>query len=162
MTFTEPNSPNLPDFLVFLATSVQIPTSALPTDSPWPGYALTQAIGLVLNPPGGVSPGILYTLACYNCATHILLMIAPDQEGQSYFAAIRGNNSSTVPPGLALNVPSTGIVVTSSDESTSVGLAKPTWAEGLTVGQLDFFKTPWGRAYLTYQQSYGPSIVGLT
>ena len=160
MAFATPSTPNLPDFWEFLNTTVQIPTTALPTDSPWPGYALDQALVLVLDPPCGA--GILYTLACYNCATHLLLMITPDQPQQEWFANIRGNNSATLPPGLSLNAPTTGLIVATSDESTSATLTAPTWAAGLTVGQLGFFKTPWGREYLGYIQSYGPTVVGLT
>ncbi len=161
--FVNPNQPNLPDFLDFLSTSVQIPSVALPDDSPFPGYALAQAIELVLQPPSPwtrspPSGGILYTLAVYNCATHILFVITPDQEGQTYFATMRG----PAPGGFNLNAPSSGIVVSSSDNGSAATLAQPTWGAGLTVTQLGFFKTPWGREYLGFIQSYGPSIVGLT
>ena len=107
-------------------------------------------------------PGILYTLAVYNCATHLLFVITPDQAGQSYFANARGNNSSTIPPGFALNVPSTGIVVSTFDQGTGTTLTAPQWADGLTIGQLDFYRTPWGRSYLSFAQSFGPTIVGLS
>jgi hypothetical protein len=160
--FATPNTPNLADFQVFLSTSVQIPPSALPANSPWPGYALNQAIGIVWNPPCATFPGILYTLAVYNLATHLIFLITPDQVGQSYFANARGNNSSTIPPGFALNAPQTGLVVTSSDQGTSVGLTAPTWAAGMTVADLGYYQTPWGRAYLAFAQSYGPTIVGLS
>ena len=154
--FVTPNRPNLPDFLVFLQT-VNIPEAALPDDSPYPGYALNQAIALVLQPP--FLPGIAYTLACYNCATHLLFVITPDTPPSNYFATMRG----TTAEGLGLVVPSTGLVSDSAnDQGTSVSLAEPKWAKGLTVGQLGFFKTPWGREYLSYQQSYGPSVWGLT
>lgn len=151
--FATPGKPNLPDFLIFL-TTVEIPIEVLPVDSPWPGYALAQAIDLVLRLP--CSPGILYTLACYNGATHILFAITPDQTGQTYFKEKRSS------AGFALNQPATGLVVSASDQGTSSTNAVPDWAKGLTVGQLDFYKTPWGRVYLQYQQSYGPTIVGLT
>lgn len=162
MAFANPSSPNLPDFLQFLADSVQISSAALPSDSPYPQYALDQAIALVLNPSGATYPGVMYSLACYNAATHILLVITPDQTGQNWFANVRGNNSSSIPPGFALNAPSTGLVVSTSDQGTSAGLAEPEWAKGLTVGQLDFYRTPWGRAYLSFQQSYGSTIVALS
>jgi len=162
MAFITPNTPNLVDFKSFLAESVQIPLAALPDASPYPSYALDQAIALVLNPPGAALPGVMYSLACYNCATHLLFVITPDQSGQSYFLNARGNNSTAIPPGFGLNAPSTGIVVSSSDNGTSAGLAQPEWAAGLTVGQLGFMKTPWGREFLSWQQSYGPSIVALS
>jgi hypothetical protein len=173
MPFVNPTTPNLADFLTFLADTVQIPVAALPANSPYPGYALNQAIALVLNPsgamfpgvtfpPGAGYPGVMYSLACYNCATHLLFVITPDQDGQTYFKNARGNNSSSDPPGFGLNAPSTGLVVSSSDQGTSAGLAEPKWAKGLTVSQLGYYKTPWGREYLSWQQSYGPTIVGLS
>ena len=50
----------------------------------------------------------------------------------------------------------------SSDVSTSQSLAQPTWAAGLTIGQLGMMRTPWGREYLSYAQSFGPTIWGVT
>ena len=155
--FLSPTVPNPVDFFTFLATSVQIPSAALAVNSPWPGYALTQAIGLTLSPPNNPAP-ILYVLACYNCATHILFSIAPDVPGQNYFQTAR---SSSV-QGFGLVQGTTGLVQSSSDEVTSVTLTAPKWASGLTASQLGFYKTPWGREYLAYQQSYGPTIVDLT
>lgn len=150
--FLFPDTPNIVDFLTFLRNSVQIPSAALPGTSDWPQYALTQATAIVLSAPLGV----LYTLAVYNCATHILYTITPDVAGQNYFSNARSNK------GLGLIAPSTGLVAASSDETTSVTLASPDWAKRLTVGQLQMMKTPWGREYLAYAQSYGPSIVGLS
>lgn len=154
--FVSPTSPNLADFQTFLAGTVQIPATALPSSSPWPGYALTQAQALVLVFPG--VPGILYTLAVYNCATHLLFVITPDVSGQNYFANARSNSST----GFALVMPSTGLVQNVSDQGTSTSNIPPVWGGGLTVGQLGFMKTPWGRAYLEWQQSYGPTIVALS
>jgi hypothetical protein len=153
--FLWPNTPNIVDFWGFLNTSFQIPTSDLPTTSPWPQYALTQALTLVLNPPCGV--GILYTLAVYNAATHLLFMITPDQTGQKYFEDARSPNT-----GYNLIQPSTGLIISTSDVTDSSTIAQPKWAAGLTITQLGFFKTPWGREYLGYQQSYGPTVWGLS
>lgn len=150
--FLFPNTPNIVDFLAFLRNSVGVPSVALPGTSPWPQYALTQAISIVLVAP----LGIIYTLAVYNCATHLLYTITPDVAGQNYFANARGNK------GYGLIVPSTGLVAATADETTSTTLASPDWAKRLTVQQLQMMKTPWGREYLSYAQSYGPSIVGLT
>jgi len=154
MAFVTPTTPNLADFNVFLATSVKIPTAALPSDSPWPGYAFAQAMQLTLAIPG-VS-GLLYTLAVYNCATHILFAITPDQDGQTYFVDARSSS------GFNLINPSAGLVQAASDDGTSSSYKVPDWVSGLTIGQLGFYKTPWGREYLSFIQSYGPTIVGLT
>ncbi len=153
--FITPGAPNIVDFLNWLAASVQIPAAALPAGAPWPQYALTQAIGLVLNPPYAPAP-VMYTLAVYNCATHLVYAMTPDQPGQNYFATARSTK------GYGLIAASTGLVAATSDESTSTTLASPEWAKGLTVAQLGFFKTPWGREYLSWQQSYGPTIVALS
>ncbi|HUW79729.1 MAG TPA: hypothetical protein VMV54_02395 [Acidocella sp.] len=153
--FVTPDTPNLPDFLTFLGNSVQIPSVALPSNSAWPGYALNQAIGLTLAPPSLPAP-IMYTLAVYNCATHVLFQITPDQTGQTYFTNARSA------AGYGLIQPSTGLIVGAADQGTSGNMAVPEWASKLTVGQLDFFKTPWGRAYLAWTQSYGPNVWGIT
>jgi hypothetical protein len=165
MPFVTPNTPNLLDFQTWLTTDVQIPTSAWPsggiTVSNYPQYALNQAVALVLNICG--VPGFMYTLAVYNCATAILFSITPDTAPSTYFADAR----STVPSpnfpngGFGLNQVSTGLVVASSDEGTSVTLTAPTWAADLTVGQLGFMKTIWGRYYLDFIEKYG-TIWGLS
>lgn len=153
--FLLPLQPNILDFWFFITNSVQIPVSALPLNSPWPQYALTQALLLVQRCPGA---GVLYTLACYNCATHLLYMIAGDQLNSNYFRTARSSASE----GFGLIQPSTGLVVTTSDNGTSAGLAEPKWAPNLTVTQLGFMKTPWGREYLGFIQSYGPNIVAVS
>jgi hypothetical protein len=149
--FLFPTQPNLIDFRYYLYSSVAIPLPALPEDSPWPEYALIQAFSLVL--PGC---GIVYILAVYNCATHIVFLNTPDQAGQNYFAYARS------PQGYGLVAPSTGLVASSSDEGTSSTLSSPDWAKGLTASQLICYKTPWGRQYLDWQQQYGSNIVGLS
>lgn len=154
--FATPATPNLADFLSFLSSQVQIPVAALPANSAWPGYALNGALGLVLCGPNVPVP--FYSIACYNCATHLLFKIAPDQTGQTYFATKRAAGVE----GFNLVQPSSGLVSSASDESTSVSNVNPDWAKSLTVGQLDFMRTPWGRDYLSFQQSYGPTIWGLS
>ena len=163
--FATPGTPNLPDFLAFLATSVQIPAAALPPSSAFPGYALEQAIALVLCPPAGLAAPVMYSLACYNCATHLLFLITPDQPGQTYFQGMRSSAPTTTGStggGFGLNAPSTGIVVTTFDQGTGSTVTAPEWAQNMTIDQLGYFKTPWGREYLAWQQKYGSTIWGLT
>lgn len=154
-TFQNPSTPNIVDFLCFLTYSVQIPSAALPATSPFPQFALSMAIDKVLRGPSCI-PGPVYTMAVYNCATHLLLGMTPDQQGQTYFANARSNE------GFSLLLPSAGIVDATSDVSTSAAFTAPNWAAGMTIEQLGFYRTPWGRTYLGYAQSYGSSIVGLT
>lgn len=55
-----------------------------------------------------------------------------------------------------------GVVASSSDVSTAVGLDNPKFLQGLTIEDLQLLKTPYGRAYLGLAQKYGPSIWGLS
>jgi hypothetical protein len=152
--FLYPTQPNIVDFLLFLATEVQIPETALPPTSVWPQYALNQAIAVVMN--ANCTPGIIYTLAVYNYATHCLISVTPDTKPLNYFQNLRGKE------GYGLIKPITGLVAASSDESTSSTLNSPDWAKKMTVSQLDLMRTPWGRFYLNYAQSAGPNVVGLS
>jgi hypothetical protein len=150
--FSQPTQPNIGDFWAFLLFNVDIPIAALPLTSPYPAIAYQQALALTNNAIGGV----LYVDAVYNCGTHALMSIAPDQSGQNYFKSQRSRE------GLGLILPSTGLVAATSDESTSTTLASPEWAAHLTVDQLDFYRSPWGRRYLAYNQKAGPNVWGLT
>lgn len=166
--FVTPNTPNLTDFTTYIETSVQIPTAALPTNDPFIGYAFNIALETCIGPAwcttGPSALGILYTLAVYNLGVATLFQITPDQSGQTYFADARNSAVSGNFPngGFGLNQVSTGLVQASSDEGTSASLVAPTWAAGLTVGQLQLMKTWWGQQYLSFAQSYGPTIVGIT
>lgn len=55
-----------------------------------------------------------------------------------------------------------GMVASTSDLTTSVGLDNPDFMKHLTLEQLQLIKTPWGRRYLEIAQKYGPTIWGLT
>ncbi len=148
MTWTDPSTPNLADYTTWLQNVVGIDPAYLPPSSPFIGYALNRAINLTLNVPTQL-PGLEYTLAVYNCATHVQLKITPDQvvNGVSYDFFLKKRAEFTL-----LN-PIFGVVSSSSDEGTSVTNAVP---------DLDFTRTPWGREFLAYQQDYGPSVWGLS
>lgn len=151
MSWANPSAPNLPDFLLFVQDSMAVPASALPAGSPWPGYAFNRAINQVLQVAG--VPGLEYTLAVYNCAGHMLISITPDQTGQEFFANARTS--------YGINAPSSGVVVSSADQGTSMSVAVPEGLANLMIGDLAFYRTPWGRAYLAYTQNFG-AIWGLT
>jgi hypothetical protein len=151
MGWTTSTTPNLPDFQDFIANGLGVPGGALPLDSPYPQYALNQAQNLVLNIPGVA--GLDYTIAVYNCAGHILLRVTPDQIGQSFFATARQK--------FNMLGASSGVIASSSDQSTSNSFATPEGFKNFTTMDLEFFRTPWGRAYLDFNQSFG-GISGLT
>lgn len=153
MNWTNPTAPNLADFTSFVQNGMSIPTTALPADSPWLQYALDQAIALTLNVP--CVSGLEYTLAVYNCGGHVLLTIAPDQTGQTYFATARSAQ------GFNLIGAEVGVLAGSSDQSTSQTIAVPDSLRQLSFGDLQFLKTPWGRAWLAYGQDFGQAW-GLT
>lgn len=127
---------------VLMAGGAQPPAANTAT-SPWPGYAFDQAM-LTVN---DVLCGPAYTLAVYNCAAHILISTAPDLPGQTYFATLRDN--------FDLLDASSGVISSSSDQGTSNSFSVPPALQNVTVRDLWFFKTPYGRAYLGYAQSFG-------
>jgi hypothetical protein len=151
-SWTNPNAPNLTDFSSWVYGSMGVPTAALPTGSVWLEYAFNQAIALVAFYPT-VTP-IEYVLAVYNCGGHILLKITPDQPGQSFFAQARSS--------MKLAEPEIGIIQSSGDESTSNSFAIGEGMRNMTLGDLNFYRTPYGREFLAYSQDAGPSIWGLT
>lgn len=134
-----------------LATGTATPPTVNTAGSPWPGYALAQAMALVLNIP--TMSGLEYTLAVYNCAAHILLKITPDQPGQTYLATAR--EKFGILSALA------GVINSASDQGTSDAVAVPWQQQSLTIGDLNFYTTPWGRDYLAFAQDFG-AISGLT
>ena len=135
-----------------------LPPTADTSGSPWPGYALAQAANLVIRVPYCGS-GLDYTIATYNCAGHILLTIAPDVTDSRFFWTLR---TEQPPKGYALGAFSAGMVTAASDQGTANTLTAPDWVAGLQIGDLEAMKTPYGRAYLSYNQAFGPDVVGLS
>lgn len=152
--WANPNVPNLPDYTLFVSGVMGINTTYLPADSPFLGYAFNRAMDLVINVLGGLE----YTLAVYNCAGHIQLMITPDQvvSGTSYTFFQEQRKA------FDLLQPVVGLVASSSDEGTSVTNAVPDALRQLMIGDLGFMRTIWGREYLAYAQNYGPTVWGLS
>ena len=150
--FTNPTTPNLPDFTAFCYAQ-GVPTSDLPDTSPYLAWALDygQALTLYVPPP---LPSKIYVLAVYNLSFHRLLKIAQDQQGQTFFTDQRA--------AFSLLSFVTGPVASSGDVSTNQVLVVPEWMKNMTMATNDLLKTPWGRAYLEYAQSYGPNIVGVS
>ena len=156
MSWSNPNAPNQPDYTLYLQNNVGIAPAYLPPNSPFITYALNHALRLVLNVPAVA--GVEYTLAVYNCAAHVQLLVTPDQNvgGTPYRFFIEKRLE------YDLLLPVVGLVASSSDEGTSVTNAVPDAMRQLSIGDLGFMKTPWGRMYLEYAQDYGPGIWGLS
>jgi hypothetical protein len=154
-----PSTPTLAGFLAFLANVVQIPSAALPTDSPVPGYAFNFALTTV-NPALQIACGptpnawSAYTVAVYNLAADILINWAQDPQDEpayknelQYFAWLRDS--------YGINQFVAGVIQSSSDEGTSQSMVVPDQFKGLTIGQLTNLRTPYGRQFLSISQSFG-------
>jgi len=150
--WTNPNAPNLTDFTNWVYAYIGVTVQALPLNSPWPGYAFNQAQSLV--PCYSTVSAIQFVLATYNCAGHILLKITPDQQGQAFFAGVRKD--------MKLLEPQIGAIVSSSDNGSSNSFAVGDGMRNMTIGDLDFMRTPMGRDYLAYLQDFGPGVWGLS
>ncbi len=154
--FANPTLPNLADFTTFVYSATQVPTglpipvSALPTNSPYIGYAYNVALATVYKGMQCIAPDI-YVLAAYNLGLDRLINFAPDQTGQSYFSTLR----SSSPNGYGINNFVPGVVTAASDESTSTTLTAPEFMGRLTLSDLQRLKTPFGLTYLSFMQDMG-------
>lgn len=151
-------SPTLTGFQWFIAHIMGVSTIYLPTTSPVIAWVLAIALNTVnvdlqaVGAPAanGLPATNMYNVAVYNLAASLLLNLAQDQPGYTYF-----NDQRTK---FNITTYNAGVVQSTADASTSESLAVPTWATGLTIGQLTQLKDPYGRMYLQIAQSYGPTI----
>ena len=151
--------PTLAGFLSFVRNVMAIPRTALPDSAPVIGMAYNVALTIVneaLQVVGSASPAYptIYALAVYNLAGDALVNYAQDVTGSTYFADLR----------KSLNIGGfvSGVINSSSDEGTSQSLVTPEAMQGLTFANLQQMKTPWGRTYLGFAQSYGPTVWGIS
>ena len=137
---------------------MQIPTAYLPLTNPTIAWVLAISMNTV-NPDlayigntaaGGLPATNMYNVAVYNLAGSLLINMAQDQPGYTYFSDLRD--------ALGITSFSVGVVQSSADASTSESLLVPEFAQGLTVGNLQQLKDPYGRLYLQIAQSYGPTV----
>ena len=144
--------PTPAEYLQFIRNVMGIPTSALPDNLPVIAMSFDVALEIV-NLTLNQMSSLIYTLAVYNLAGDNLINFAPDQPGSNYFATARTSFNST---GFVA-----GVIGASADESTSQTLITPDAMKNLTLADLQNLKTPWGRQYLAFAQSYG-TLWGLT
>lgn len=155
-----PKTTPLPTFagwLVWVRTVMGVPNQYMPVDPTYVDLAYQFAVSIV-NPVLSGVPGVIYQQAVYNLAGHYLALYAQDnpvvfitQDGvdYGYFEWLRKSNNML---GFV-----TGIVNSTSDESTSVSMTVPHSLENLTISQLGLTSTIWGRTYLGFAQSWsGP------
>jgi hypothetical protein len=154
--FVNPASPNITDYTTFVygtpqaPTGLPIPTSALPTNSPYLGYSFNVAMDIVYPLMGCIS-ALLYCLAVYNLGLDRLINFCPDQVGQTYFATLRAG----APNGYGIYSFVPGVVTAASDESTASTITAPDFMKNLTLSNLQNLKTPFGIQYLSIMQDTG-------
>jgi hypothetical protein len=145
-------NPTLAGFTTFIASIMGISSSMLsPTD---PAIALSYTLALetvnaALQAVPAISPSqpSIYTWAVYNLAGDTLINYASDVPPSTFFADMRTK--------LGINSFVGGIINSTGDQGTSEGMMIPDAFKGLTIGDLQNLKTPWGRAYLAIAQKYG-------
>lgn len=148
---------NLADYQSFITNQMQIPVAALPLTAPVILMSLAiaeeivnpalQSVGAACGSTLGYTGPSIYELAVYNLAADNLINFAPDQPGQTFFADLRTawKITSFVP----------GVIQASADVSTSESLLVPDFMKNLTMADLQYMKTPYGRQYLAFAQRYG-------
>lgn len=148
-------NPTLAGFLAFISGVMGISTAQLPSNAPIIPFVYNLAVNtvnpaLALMSNADTTQPTLYATAIYNLAGDLLIQLAPDQTGpppSTYFAGLRTN--------FGCNSFVGGVINSTSDNSTSEGMELPEFVKGLTIGQLQNLKTPYGRAYLAIAQGYG-------
>jgi hypothetical protein len=149
--------PTLAGFILFVQQIMQVPTSALPNNSPFfqlaYDYAIAVTNDLLAGVPSPITSPSIYAQAVYNLGGDQLVNIATDQGGQTYFADLRSK--------FNINGFVGGVVSSAADEGTSEGMVVPKAAENFTMMNLQQLKTPWGRQYMAIAQSFG-SLWGLS
>lgn len=155
--------PTLAGFMDFIRNVMAIDTAVLPDNSPVIPFAMSVALAIVnpafmCVPPGpfveGVPRANIYNLMVYNLSASNLLAYAQDQVGETYFADLREE--------LDTNGFVSGVIQSSFDDGTGNSMVVMEAAKNFTLANLQQLKDPWGRTYLGFAQSYGPSVVGIT
>lgn len=145
------STPTQAGFLQWVRTFMGVSTGDLPDDSIFITFAYDLAIATV-NPALAAVPPI-YTLAVYNLGADFLVQWCQDIPPSTYWTDLRAS--------FAIFAFAPGVVTSSSDNGTSTSLLNPEQMKDFTLSNLQNLKTPYGRQYLAWAQSYGP-LWGLT
>lgn len=145
--------PTLEGFQWFVTNIMDISSTYLPTDSIFIPYAFNIAL-VTTNKVLACIPPPIYSTAVYNLAGDTLINVAQDQPGDHLFQGLREK--------FNINGFVGGVISFSADQATSESLNVPTAMDGLTFGDLQTLKTPWGRTYLAIAQSAGPVLWGIS
>lgn len=151
MTVTPP--PTLAGFQAFVQNTMGISSGTLDPSSDVVSTAFQVAQEIVNEQLNNMSATI-YTLAVYNLAGDNLVNYAQDTAPSTYFADLRKS--------FGMNSFVGGVIQSTGDEGTSESMVVPEAAKEFTLANLQQLKTPWGRQYLAFAQSYGPIVWGIT
>lgn len=166
--------PTIAGFIAFLRDVVGITIAILPDDSIYIPMALQVAQAIVnpalravyvpAQPPGADNRTTIYVLAVYNLGADNIFNFAQDLPDAP---PVDGSD-----PALPFfkwsrkqwNIYGfvSGVIQASNDEGTGQSMVVQEAAKNFTLANLQQLKTPWGRQYLAYAQSYGPSTWGMT
>lgn len=144
-------SPSQAGFIEWCRTIMQAPVGAIPDNSEFFTYAYDISIATVNRALVVIPP--IYTLAVYNLGGDILINITPDIPPSTFFADLRA--------GYKVFDFVAGVVTSAGDNGTSTGIQAADFTKELTLANLQNLKTPYGRQYLAWAQSYG-TIWGLS
>lgn len=150
-------------FTSFIRNNMGIDSTILPDNDPVIPMALQIAVDIV-NPALNDAVPDIYVLAVYNLGGDNIINFAADQPNAPVIPgsdppAPFFRNSRNVYNCLKF-IP--GVVQSASDEGTSTGYLVQDAAEQFTLANIQQLKTPWGRQYLAFAQSYGPAAWGLS
>lgn len=140
-------------FVDFVRNSMGINTTVLPDSSTWIPLCYDIAVEIVNPVIQCISP-LIYDQCVYNLGGDNLINFAQDVTGQTYFVDARVK--------FRINSFVAGVISESHDESTGENILVPDFFKKLTLANLQNLKTPWGRQYLAFAQSYGPDVWGLS
>jgi hypothetical protein len=140
--------PTIGGFENFLYNVVAVPAAALPTGSLGTTIAYGMAFDLIPCELNIISPDA-YTICVYNLALDNLITFVGDQPGQNYFVNLRQQY------GLVKFQP--GVVQSTSDDSTSTSLMVPDVFKDMSLSDLQYLKTPYGRLVMSYLMKLGPA-----
>jgi hypothetical protein len=145
--------PTLSGYLLFIRGLMGISSTYLPDASADITTSYNLALEIVNLNMAGISSTV-YTACVYNLAGDILINIAVDQTGQTFFADLRTR--------FGINSFTPGVVSESHDGTSGQSLLNPDFMGSLTLSNLQNLKTPYGRQYLAYAQSLGPVAWGVS
>jgi hypothetical protein len=166
--------PNIAGFLLFIRNVMGINSTILPDNSPSIPMALAvsqaivnpalNAVAVPAQPPGSGTQTTIYNLAVYYLAADNLINYAQDLPGA---APVDGSEPPTpffawTRRQLNINGFVSGVISASNDETTGQTMVVQDAAKNFTIANLQQLKTIYGRQYLAWAQSYGPSTWGLT